>query len=365
MTIAVAATPIVGSLGIDEAWTKVDPETLVANDFHCVGCYLSADPSKNWTAAIRQAYLDAGLGVMPNVEFGASFMLSPANAGPQGRQMNDLASQLGFKESTWLVLSADFDATPGQYPIIKEYLDVFASQGRPCTVYGKAALLDYIGKPGWQSMSWSYGVISAWAYLLQRYGHTRLLPGYSANSYDEDVLLQKASAIPFFEWGKNIIDNTNVTNQQQALNLGGLLLPNQPVHTAGGHVANGPAISILVDPQGRGYYEVGEDGGIYTEQAKGKPALPFYGSMGGKPLNKPIIAADIRPQGDGYIMLGADGGVFAFGNAREYGNLIGKQLNQPPTNIRFTHSGNGYFILCGDYGVQTFGDAASQYAGTE
>ena len=51
----------------------------------------------------------------------------------------------------------------------------------------------------------------------------------------------------------------------------------------------------------------------------------FYGSMGGHPLNQPVVGMAATPDGKGYWLVAADGGIFAFGDARFYGST-----GQPP-----------------------------------
>jgi hypothetical protein len=60
--------------------------------------------------------------------------------------------------------------------------------------------------------------------------------------------------------------------------------------------------------------------------AKGEVALNatvpagFYGSMGGQTLNKPIVGIATTPDGKGYWEVASDGGIFAFGDAGFYGS---------------------------------------------
>ena len=47
------------------------------------------------------------------------------------------------------------------------------------------------------------------------------------------------------------------------------------------------------------------------------------------PLNKPIVGMAATPDGKGYWLVASDGGIFTFGDARFYGSTGGKHLNQP------------------------------------
>ena len=46
----------------------------------------------------------------------------------------------------------------------------------------------------------------------------------------------------------------------------------------------------------------------------------FYGSLGGMHLNKPIVGIATTPDGKGYWLVASDGGVFTFGDAGFYGS---------------------------------------------
>jgi hypothetical protein len=138
-----------------------------------------------------------------------------------------------------------------------------------------------------------------------------------------------------------------------------------PPHPQEGHpmvtTANRPAVKLLADPHGRGYWEAYDDGGIATFPFEGRD-LPFLGSMGGVRLSAPIVDAALRPQGDGYWLLSADGGVFAFGAAPYLGGHAAEEENAPFTSITSSPTGAGYWLLGTDGGVFTYGDAV--FAGT-
>ncbi len=71
---------------------------------------------------------------------------------------------------------------------------------------------------------------------------------------------------------------------------------------------NGPTVAIAASPDGKGYWLLGRDGGVFSF------GVPFHGSVGDRhPYAK---AVDLRPtdSGQGYYVAGTDGAVFAFGD---------------------------------------------------
>lgn len=94
-----------------------------------------------------------------------------------------------------------------------------------------------------------------------------------------------------------------------------------PTPPSGGNIVavNSPPVKKVDDPQGRGYWIITNDGGVFTFSFEGKE-LPFHGSLGGILLSKPIIDAG-STTGNGYWMMGADGGIFAFGDEKYAGRV--------------------------------------------
>lgn len=88
--------------------------------------------------------------------------------------------------------------------------------------------------------------------------------------------------------------------------------------------SNAPVVGMAATPSGNGYWEIANDGGIFTFGDAG-----FYGSMGGKPLNAPIVGLVATPTGNGYWEVASDGGIFAFGDAGFYGSA--SVATQAPT----------------------------------
>jgi hypothetical protein len=115
---------------------------------------------------------------------------------------------------------------------------------------------------------------------------------------------------------------------------------------------NAPVVAMEAQPNDTGYRFAASDGGIF---AYGN--APFFGSMGGKPLNKPIVGMASTPTGNGYWMVASDGGIFAYGDAQFYGSMGGKPLNQPIVGMAPTPSGQGYWLVASDGGIFAYGDA--------
>ena len=162
----------------------------------------------------------------------------------------------------------------------------------------------------------------------------------------------------------------------------------------GGQHLNAPIVGIAATPDGKGYWLVAADGGIF---AFGD--AQFYGSMGGQHLNAPVvgIAADARrrrllagrlrrrdlrlrrrpvlrldgqpaperagrrhrrdPDGNGYWLVASDGGIFAFGDARFYGSMGGTAAERARRRHRRDPDGKGYWLVASDGGIFAFGDA--------
>jgi hypothetical protein len=87
------------------------------------------------------------------------------------------------------------------------------------------------------------------------------------------------------------------------------------------------------------------------------PPARHRGDLSGLPLNAPIVAMEATPNGRGYWLLASDGGVFAFGNARFFGSTGAMPLNAPIVAMAPTYTGRGYWLVASDGGVFAFGDA--------
>ena len=83
----------------------------------------------------------------------------------------------------------------------------------------------------------------------------------------------------------------------------------------------------------------------------------FYGSTGNITLNKPVVGMAATPDGKGYWLVASDGGIFAFGDAAFYGSTGAIHLNKPVVGMAATPDGKGYWLVASDGGIFAFGDA--------
>ncbi len=113
-----------------------------------------------------------------------------------------------------------------------------------------------------------------------------------------------------------------------------------------------PIVGMASTPDGKGYWLVAADGGIFTF---GDAA--FYGSTGNIHLAQPIVGMASTPDGKGYWLVAADGGIFTFGDAAFYGSTGNIHLAQPIVGMAPTPDGKGYWLVAADGGIFTFGDA--------
>jgi hypothetical protein len=118
-----------------------------------------------------------------------------------------------------------------------------------------------------------------------------------------------------------------------------------------GIVPRSEIVAIAATADGRGYWLVGSDGGVF---AFGDAR--FFGSRAGLP-QAPIVGMAATDDGNGYWLVAADGGVFAFGDARFFGSVPGLGIVPRGQIVGIAASGNGYWLAGSDGGVFTFGNA--------
>src|SRR6202453_3633679 len=110
---------------------------------------------------------------------------------------------------------------------------------------------------------------------------------------------------------------------------------------------------IAADPAG-GYWTA-TTGGVVTPHG-GAPALGSP-ALSGLRLSKPIVGMAPTPDGRGYWLVASDGGIFNYGDAAFYGSTGAIRLDQPIVGMAPTPDGAGYWMGAADGGGFPFGDA--------
>jgi len=188
-------------LAIDYAWARPDPAAIRAAGYTAVLRYLSADPTKNLSAAEAAALLEAGLGIGLIWETTAQRSQSGAEAGAaDGEAAVAQARALGFPAGGLLLANlGDFAAAAADLAEIHDYYYAFRRVPRFVYQpggYGTGWLIDQLVAAGaigvwWQNAMDDQGVsgsvVSQHASIYQRVTPSRAIAGSQAADFDEDV----------------------------------------------------------------------------------------------------------------------------------------------------------------------------------
>jgi hypothetical protein len=126
-----------------------------------------------------------------------------------------------------------------------------------------------------------------------------------------------------------------------------------PAGTVGGKHLNAPIVGMVPTSDGRGYFMVASDGGVFAfGDALFEGSCPQIGGCSGS-------AVSVMPDasGQGYWLVTTTGHIYAFGNAANYGSPGPRAY--PVTSAVRTPDGLGYWVLFADGAVGHYGDAAS------
>ncbi len=131
----------------------------------------------------------------------------------------------------------------------------------------------------------------------------------------------------------------------------------EPAGTSGSvQVLSAPIVGIVPSNDGRGYFMVGSDGGVFAfGDAQFEGSCPSIGGCSGA-----AVAVMPDASGDGYWLVTATGNIYTFGDAGYYG-APGASAGAITSAVR-TPDGSGYWILAANGGVFAYGDAS--YLGT-
>ena len=147
----------------------------------------------------------------------------------------------------------------------------------------------------------------------------------------------------------DITDNTPLTGLSVTISF---TPATASVATSSAGPLNKPIVGMAATPDGRGYWLVASDGGVFNYGDAG-----FYGSAGSIQLNKPIVGMAATADGKGYWLVASDGGIFNYGDAGFDGSAGSIQLNKPVVGMAATADGKGYWLVASDGGIFNYGDA--------
>ena len=122
--------------------------------------------------AVTRAEIDAlhahGIAVVLNYEAGADAALGGAPAGrAAGAAARAAVAALGAPAGLPIYYSIDFEVTAEQMPTVLSFLYNADDNSNPARAYGQYSVLQAFGRPGWQTIAWSNGLVSPHAALYQ------------------------------------------------------------------------------------------------------------------------------------------------------------------------------------------------------
>ena len=117
-----------------------------------------------------------------------------------------------------------------------------------------------------------------------------------------------------------------------------------------GVVLNSPIVGMAATADGRGYWLVASDGGVFTFGDLG-----FHGCLAADPLNSPIVGMAATPEGKGYWLVTSDGTIRSFGDAQYHGSMSSWEVQHPVVGIVADMARAGYWLVTSDGSVFGFG----------
>lgn len=151
----------------DYSFDRPDPHQMAASGIKVVARYLFG-PGKGLDAAEVKALHAAGIGIVLNYEGQSGNHLKGAQQGAaDGQAARSYAKQLGAPDGLPIYFSCDQQVFASTMPAVMAYLHAADSGPHPSRAYGQYSVLERFGRPGWQTIAWSSGLISKHAVLYQ------------------------------------------------------------------------------------------------------------------------------------------------------------------------------------------------------
>ena len=121
----------------------------------------------------------------------------------------------------------------------------------------------------------------------------------------------------------------------------------------GGCVGGGIA-AVVSDGSGNGYWAISYTGEVHAFG----DAINYGGPASDLPYATVVSSADRTASGNGYWILFSDGEIYAYGDAAYLGSPFGRiEFSNPASSIFATSDGGGYWVATSNGSVYAYGDA--------
>ena len=114
---------------------------------------------------------------------------------------------------------------------------------------------------------------------------------------------------------------------------------------------NKPIVGMAATPDGKGYWLVASDGGIFNFGDAG-----FYGSTGSMHLNEPVVGMAAAPDGRATGWWPPTGGSSISATPGSIGSTGSIDLNKPVVGMAARPTELGYCLVASDGGIFNYGD---------
>lgn len=153
--------------GFDYSYARPSPQQMADAGIKAAFRYLYDSP-KGITDAERRALHAAGVAVGFGYEANrGNHLLGAPQGAIDGADARRLARALGVPVGTPIYFACDLDVTPAQEPTVMAYLHACDDADYPARAYGEFEVIERFGRPGWQTIAWSGGLVSDHAVIYQ------------------------------------------------------------------------------------------------------------------------------------------------------------------------------------------------------
>ena len=116
------------------------------------------------------------------------------------------------------------------------------------------------------------------------------------------------------------------------------------------HLAK-PIVGIAVTPDGKGYWLVASDGGIFNYRRSTTALLWRCTSP------RRSSASPVTPDGKGYWLVASDGGIFDYRDTKYHGSPVALHLAKAIVGIATAPDGKGYWLASSTGAIYPYGSA--------